>query len=126
MMYAVALSAEDDFDGWRVAARALASAGVAVGEISWRVAGGSGDLLGAGSALPEGGSPFPVPRAFLTLAETAICHSDPERFALLYALLLRIHAVPRALEDEADPLVRRVEGMAKAVRRDIHKMHAFV
>jgi len=126
MMYAVALSAEDDFDGWRVAARALASAGVAVGEISWRVAGGSGDLLGAGSALPEGGSPFPVPRAFLTLAETAICHSDPERFALLYALLLRIHAVPRALEDEADPLVRRVEGMAKAVRRDIHNMHAFV
>ena len=31
-----------------------------------------------------------------------------------------------ALEDEADVLVRRVQALAKEVRRDVHKMHAFV
>jgi DNA polymerase len=125
-MYAVTIAAPDDFDGWRAAARAFASAGVPPGEVAWKVEGeAAGDLFGAGAPPPDG-APFPVPRAFLSLAETAICHSDPERFALLYALLLRIRATPRAVEDEADPLVRRIEAMAKAVRRDIHKMHAFV
>jgi probable DNA metabolism protein len=125
-MDAVTLAAPDDFDGWRAAARALASAGVAPGKVAWKVEGEeAGDLFGTGKP-PPAGAPFPVPRAFLSLAETAICHSDPERFALLYALLVRIRANPRALEDEADPLVRRIEAMAKAVRRDIHKMHAFV
>ena len=126
MMYAVALAAPDDFDGWRAAARALASHGIPADQLTWHIAGEASADLYAATPPPAGGTPFPVPRAFLTLAETAVCHSDPERFALLYALLLRIRANPRALEDEADPLVRRVEAMAKAVRRDIHKMHAFV
>ncbi|KAK0338991.1 hypothetical protein LTR94_036359, partial [Friedmanniomyces endolithicus] len=30
------------------------------------------------------------------------------------------------MEDKADPLLRRVDVLAKAVRRDIHKMRAFV
>lgn len=125
-MYAVRLSAPDDFEGWRAAARALAAAGVPAEQVTWSVPGeAEGDLYGA-APPPAGGTPFPVPRTFLHLVETAICHSDPERFALLYALLLRIRANPRALDDPADPLVRRVEAMAKAVRRDIHKMHAFV
>jgi len=125
-MHAVALASPDDFDGWRAAARALAAHEVPAGQVTWRVAGEAcEDLFGAASP-PSGGAAFPVPRAFLDLAETAICHSDPERFALLYALLLRIRADPRALGDAADPLIRRVEALAKAVRRDIHKMHAFV
>jgi DNA polymerase len=125
-MYAAALAAPDDFDGWRAAARALASRGIPAEQVTWSVTGEAGrDLYGAASP-PSGAAPFPVPRAFLDLAEAAICHSDPQRFALLYALLLRIRANPRALDDGAGPLVRRLEAMAKAVRRDIHKMHAFV
>ena len=30
------------------------------------------------------------------------------------------------MEDRADPLLDRIERLAKEVRRDIHKMHAFV
>jgi DNA polymerase len=41
-------------------------------------------------------------------------------------MLLRLKVHRRALDDEADPLVRRLQDLAKAVRRDIHKMHAFV
>jgi probable DNA metabolism protein len=122
----VRVAAEDDFEGWRDSARVLASAGVSPAEVAWTVEGGAGELFGIDDPLPAAGPSFSVPRAFLTLAEAVICHSDPERFALLYALLLRLRENGRALEDSADPLVRRLEGMAKAVRRDIHKMHAFL
>jgi DNA polymerase len=124
-MRVVRLSAEDDFEGWRDAARALASAAVAAEEVSWQV-GAAPDLFGTDAAPLGPAAPFPVPRAFVDLAGSAVCHSDPERFALLYALLLRLRANPKALDDAADPLVRRIEAMAKAVRRDVHKMHAFV
>jgi len=121
------LAVEDDFEGWREAARGLAGAGVPPEEVAWQVGEAGGDLFGEATApLPQPGSGFSVPRAFLTLAETAVCHSDPERFALLYALLLRLKDRPGLIADSADPLVQRLELMAKAVRRDIHKMHAFV
>ena len=125
-MRAVALAAEDDFEGWRDAARALALAGVDASEVSWRVGDVARDLF-AGEAVAEAPSgAFSVPRPFIALARSVIFHREPERFALLYALLLRVRAQPGALEDSADPLVRRLEGMAKEVRRDVHKMHAFV
>ena len=65
-------------------------------------------------------------KRFVTLARNAILHSDPERFALLYRLLWRLQANGRIMEDKADLDVRRVEELAKNVRRDSHKMHAFV
>jgi probable DNA metabolism protein len=122
---AAQLADEDDFDGWRDAARALAGAGIPESDISWQVGESGSDLFAAPAPLPPP-VPFSVPRAFLTLAETAICHSDPERFALLYALLLRLRERPGLLCDGADPLVQRLERMAKAVRRDVHKMRAFL
>ena len=67
-----------------------------------------------------------VPREFVERTETVICHSDPERFALLYRLLWRMLEEPHLLKIASDPDVRRFEAMEKAVRRDIHKMRAFV
>ena len=125
-MRTVILEAEDDFEGWRAAARALAAAGVAPADVAWQVKDGAPDLFG-GTAPPVAGAPhFPVPRAFVALAETVILHRDPERFALLYALLLRLRDDARALDDQAEPLVHRLQAMAKTVRRDLHKMHAFL
>jgi len=121
----VTLSAPDDFDGWREAARDLAETGVPSEAVVWHVEGGDPDLFGSDVAHAAAPS-FPVPRAFVDLAKDVVCHSDPERFALLYALLLRLKTNRHALDDEANPLVRRVNELAKAVRRDIHKMHAFV
>src|SRR5690606_1042557 len=43
-----------------------------------------------------------------------------------YRLLWRIQAHPRALEDMTDRDVERVYELARQVRRDIHKMRAFV
>jgi len=126
-MHVAQLSAEDDFDGWRDAARALASAGVSPGDIVWRVGAEPGDLLGgAPTPLPTGGIRFSVPRPFVTLTETAILHADRSRFGLLYAMLVRLRDEPGLIQDQADPLLRRIEGLAREVRRDIHKMRAFL
>ncbi len=122
----VALAAEDDFDGWRAMARGLAEAGIPPEAIVWQVAGGEPDLFG-GDAIPApAGASFAVPRAFVELARRAICHSDPERFALLYGMLCKLRSNRHAMEDRADPLLDRLALMAKDVRRDEHKMHAFV
>jgi uracil-DNA glycosylase len=126
----VRLDSDDDFDGWRRAARALALADVPPEAVGWQVGDRQADLFGAGDGAPMPPMPedarFSVPRPFVALAEMAILHRDPERFALLYTLLLRLRADPHRIEDETDPLRRRLEEMAKAVRRDIHKMHAFL
>jgi probable DNA metabolism protein len=121
----VTLSAPDDFDGWRDAARDLAEAGVPASAVVWRVEGDDGDLFATESAHSPAPS-FAVPRGFVELAKAVVCHSDPERFALLYTLLLRLKSDRHALEDQADPLVRRLQDLAKSIRRDVHKMHAFV
>jgi uracil-DNA glycosylase len=126
----VKLDSDDDFDGWRLAARALALAEVPPEAIGWQVGDTQADLFGAGDGAPmppvPEGAQFSVPRPFVELAETAILHGDPERFGLLYALLLRLRTQPGLIEDETDPLRRRLEEMAKTVRRDIHKMRAFL
>ncbi|MBC7986873.1 MAG: UdgX family uracil-DNA binding protein, partial [Sphingomonadaceae bacterium] len=130
-MYRIALAHDEDFEGWRDAARALAIAGVHPVDVVWQVGDAAPDLF-AGEAeanqmpsAPEGAQ-FSVPRAFPQLAETVVCHADRERFALLYALLVELRTQPKLLEDRAHPLVRRLDEMAKSVRRDIHKMRAFV
>lgn len=131
-MQEVVLERPDDFAGWRAAARRLAEARVAPEDIVWRVEGEEVDLF----AAPSNGSREPpaavgrrelrVPRRFVDLAELVVCHRDPERFALLYRLLCRLQDQPKLLDISTDDDVFRVELMAKSVRRDRHKMTAFV
>jgi DNA polymerase len=72
-------------------------------------------------------APFTVPRGFAALLTDAICHRAPDRFALLYDALWRITHGERALaERAADPVIARLADYAHQVRRDIHKMHAFL
>lgn len=129
-MRAVKLSSEDDFEGWRDIARALTAERIPPSQIIWQVGDVATDLFAA-SPQPEeqsaqAASEVRVPRAFVDLARTVILHRDAERFALLYGLLIRVVSQPRLISDHADPLVRRLEEMAKAVRREIHKMRAFL
>ena len=125
--YRVCLADEDDFDGWRHAARGLAAAEVPSSAISWHVAGKEADLFaGPETQAPPPGPSFAMPRKFVELAGAVICHRDPERFALLYQLMTVVRRNRHAIDDHADPLLARIERMAKEVRRDAHKMHAFV
>jgi probable DNA metabolism protein len=123
----ISLPAEDDFEAWRDAARACAAASLFPDQVVWQVGSACTDLF-AEQPLPASPSApaFNVPQNFMDLARSVVCHRDPERFALLYTLLLRLRRNPRALEDKADIILRRVEAMARTVRRDVHKMRAFL
>ena len=126
-MATVTLAAPDDFDGWRDAARALVAGGVPPSAVTWIVAGDAGDLLGGDTALPPATEPsFTVPKAFIEMARRVVCNAEPERFALLHAALSRLRTQPKLLDDTADRLVNRLYLLDKGVRRDVHKMRAFV
>ncbi len=127
-MKTVVLAHEVDWEAWRAAARALALADVAPEDIVWSVR--AIDDLFAEPEQPEIVAPvgsFTVPRALVSLAETVIQANDPERFALLYRLIWRAHRGEKhVLEMTTDPEVQRMQRLAQAVRRDTHKMRAFV
>jgi probable DNA metabolism protein len=53
-------------------------------------------------------------------------HDDPQRFALLYRMLWRLQDDRDLLQARSDSGVQRLEQMCAAVRRDAHKMKAFV
>ena len=129
-MRLITLAEPDDFDAWRDAARALAADDVPPGEVVWQVGDDPTDLfappVAPTPASPATVRPFAVPRAFIDLARKVVLADAPERFSLLYTLLFRLRTQPKLMEDQADPLVRRLERLAKEVRRDIHKMRAFL
>ncbi len=125
-MHVVRLAREDDLDRWREAARGLACAGVPADQVLWQVGDASADLFGeATPSLPAGGA-LSVPKSFMALANRALLHNEPQRWAMLYALLLRVLRQPGLMGDRADPALRRVTMLERQVRRDIHKMRAFV
>jgi DNA polymerase len=104
MTVAVVLPGPADFDAWRGSARGLLGAGVAPEDAEWRVAGDAPGLFAGGPPpAPQPGSAFHVPRAFMALAEIAIRHADPERFALLYRTLWRVtHGEPALMQVATD------------------------
>ena len=76
---------------------------------------------------PTANSRVNVPAEFLSLAQAVGCFRRLDRWDLLYRVLWRLtHGEPRLLSDHADPEVRKLRLMEKAVRRDMHKMRAFV
>jgi DNA polymerase len=130
-MHVITLDSETDFDGWRNAARALVLHEVKPADVTWAVRGNAPELFvpEAETGLPEptqATASFNVPSKFVELAQSAILHRDPERFAILYRLLWRLRAHHDLLAVATDPDVSLVSAMAKAVHRDEHKMHAFV
>ncbi len=96
-MHHITLDSETDFDGWRKAARALALNDVKPSDVIWNVAGDAPELFAptAPPLEPPHGT-FNVSSRFVELAQIAILHRSPERFALLYRLLWRLQAKPRS------------------------------
>ncbi|QUS39210.1 DUF4130 domain-containing protein [Tardiphaga alba] len=128
-MHTIILDGETDFDGWRKAARLLAMNAVAPADVTWLVAGGNEpELLPATQSAPleDIRGTFNVPAQFVDLAKSVILHRDPQRFALLYRMLWRLRSNHDLLQLATDADTAKLESMAKAIRRDEHKMHAFV
>ena len=129
-MRIVRLNDEIDFEGFRRVARAAAASGLTADAIRF-VTGGAeeeNDLFAepevAGTSMT--GAPIRVPPRFFAMADLVCRHREATRYDLLYAALLRLRDTPGFLEIASDPLVRRLEDLERAVRRDRHKMTAFV
>ena len=130
----IALASAVDLDGFRRACRHLWSEQIAPDRLSWHTADDvEGDLFDFGSedvaaTAGDARAPAPVnaPPTFMALAESVVLHSDPGRFGLLYRLLWRLQIEPELRRDPLDADWVEAEHLAQAVRRDMHKMKAFV
>ena len=113
------LASPTDLDGFRRALRRLVAAGVAPERVDWRI--GSAAPADAGDAPP-----LRLPAFYADLAQQVVLHRDADRFALLHRLAARLQHEPGLRDDTLDPDRVRSERMAQQVRREIHKMRAFV
>lgn len=123
-LHCITLKTGADLDGFRRAVRWLTAEELAPQHIVWSLDETPG-LFGDDelSAAP----PVALPKSVARLIELGVCHSDPERYALLYQLIWRVLNGERdLLEVASDPLVHRIDSIARGVRRDLHKMYAFV
>lgn len=117
-----------NFDTWRDAARDLITQGIAPERVLW-VDDPSAPLLPMAWAVCCGTSsqPLRVKKEFVDRARVVACHRDPARWSLLYRMLHRLtHGEPDLLELITDDDTRTFDLMEKSVRRDRHKMTAFV
>ncbi|WP_298252389.1 UdgX family uracil-DNA binding protein [Bradyrhizobium sp.] len=127
-MHHIILDHQTDFDGWRQAARTLVLDGIRPEDVTWSIRGDE-ELFAPAETTSQprpSAETFSVSARFVELAKIAILHHDRERFAVLYRLLWRLRGDHDLLDVATDPDVIRVTAMAKAVRHDEHKMHAFV
>ena len=125
-MYAIPLPKNADEHIFREAARRCLALDLAPNVVSF-VDETEPSLL---SPIPDEPTPskvFGVPKAYGTLLRETICHSATDRYDLLYEVLWRVLHGEKALVTRAsDPRVARLNEYARNVRRDIHKMHAFL
>ena len=124
-MREVVLKTAGDFAEWRSAARGLLAGGVAPEDVSWR-GGGEGASLFGDAVVAAPGAAVSLPRELLEIAERVICHRDPEVPARLYRIIWRALHDRQLLARTTDAEVDWLRKADKAIRRDVHKMHAFV
>ncbi len=67
-----------------------------------------------------------MPAGFAGLARLVAMHCEPTRFIRLHRMAIRLDGEPSRWLDTLDPDRVQLERMAREVRREIHKMHAFV
>lgn len=120
----------EDFHDWRSTARYLITKNVSPNAL--RLLENDGQQVLFANAIESDPNTtksftFRVPGNFISLAKSVSFHRDADRWNLLYRVLWRIRNEGRSLlEIETDKDVYRLTRMEKQVRRDAHKMKAFV
>ena len=115
-----------NFDEWRYEARNALAARIAPAHIEWQSDNQQGLF---NTALPVAPEEFRVniSQRFVTLAEAAACFRNSSRWGILYRLLWRlVYEEPELLSISTDNDVMLLHRMVGQVRRDSHKMKAFV
>ena len=127
-MYSVNVS---DYQQWRQTARSLLQRGVPPTAINWECD-GQGSLFNSANhrdyqQLPVKYPILKISKSFSPLAEDVSCFRDRGKWSLLYRVAWRLlFDNKQLLGCPVDSDVSRLFSMQKAVRRDRHKMAAFV
>lgn len=126
----IELNGGADVQGFRQALRILIWSSIPPEQITWRA---SADVarFGGGhlpSAYGVAGKPIILPRPVGDLIKRVVCHSEPEKYALLYDLVWRMRR-PTAPDlhvyrNAEDGLVKRLHVMANDVAQDLETMRA--
>lgn len=118
-----------DFEAWRIAAREALRLGYTPDQVDLQDATQPIVLDLLTMEESPAGPPVLQPhvgKAFLEMAKVAAVHRDPGRWNLLYRLLYRLQTERDLLRVEVDDDVAALKRMEAQIRRDLHKMHAFV
>ncbi len=121
---------QPDFNDWRSHARTALQKGYTPEDLDLEDATVSSNFtLNLSQADTPTGQLIPtphVPKSFLDLAQVAAVHRSPDRWNLLYRILYRLQSNRDLLKIEIDTDVAHLLTLEQQVRRDLHKMHAFV
>ena len=123
------VSFEPTFESWREAARPFALSHTAPEHLDFA------DPLSSSTAQLFESPPAPlgtsnatlfVPKSFIERAKVVACHRDAQRWNLLYRILFRLQSSRNLMKIELDDEIAEFRRLEHQVRRDLHKMHAFV
>ena len=128
------------FADWRREARSLLARGVPPHAMQWSETEQSDDLFGAVgqddpvAAMTEPAGPTGpaalaaprIPRELLQMLESAACFRAADRYAFLYKIVWRWQAGQRDVLSAADEDGARLHAMVKTIRRETHKMNAYL
>ena len=133
MLESITIHTVPGFDEWRDAARHYLSFRIRPEHIDWQVPNQSQDNLfeteqtSPSLKTENTGIQFKVSKEFIELAQTICCHTDIQKFDLLYRLLFRLNFENKnLLKIKTDDDVLLANKMAKEVRRDAYKIKAFL
>ena len=125
----IQLNGGADLQGFRQALRVLIWCLIPSEQITWSI---RTDPERFDSEMPDpygaAGKPIILPRPVADLIRLVVCHTDPEKYALLYDLVWRMRRPknpdPHVYRNAGDALVSRLNTMACSVSRDIENIHA--
>lgn len=119
-----------NFEAWRAEARELILKNVPPSESAWTSSDEPNlDLFSSVKIVPTqiSRSQFKVPAEFIECASYAFAFRSDDQAGFLYRILWRLlHGEPNLLKISIDPDTQEFESRYRLVKRDIHKMKAFV
>ncbi|WP_336763693.1 UdgX family uracil-DNA binding protein [Asaia sp. VD9] len=137
----ITLPPDARFEAWRVQARAALAEGLVPDDVKWvSPDSAQSELFSPDASSARQGEEESVARpteradhpvghvtkAALLMLRSILRHHDPARFALAYRLLWRLQSEPALLAIATDPDIREAARMEHQIRRDMHKMKAFL